>query len=102
MQSREKRHLATRTVHHPAAQNPSQPLSTPIYQSSAFEIEEAATAARMAGEVCPQAFYTRWGNPTLEVCEKVLAGLEQGERCLAFGSGMAAISSTLLAPIPLK
>jgi len=89
--------LATRTIHHPVAELPSQPLATPIYQSSTFRVEDAATVAGYAHEVCPQAFYTRWGNPTVEVWEKVVADLEGGEKGLAFASGMAAVSSTLLA-----
>jgi len=89
--------LATRTVHHPAAEVPSPPLTTPLYQTSTFRADEAATLADYAEQVQPQAFYSRWGNPTVEVLEKVVADLEGGERCLAFASGMAAVSTTLLA-----
>ena len=38
-------------------------------------------------------FYTRWKNPTVEVLEKKLAALEAAESCVAFASGMAAITS---------
>jgi len=88
--------FATRTVHHPAAEVPSAPLATPLYQTSTFRADEAATLAGYAEQIQPQAFYSRWGNPTVEVWEKVVADLEGGERCLAFSSGMAAISTTLL------
>lgn len=40
--------------------------------------------------------YTRTTNPTVEVAEKKLAALENGEDALCFSSGMAAISSAIL------
>jgi len=88
--------LATRTVHHPAAEAASTPVTTPLYQTSTFRTADAATIAQYAEQTQPQAYYTRWGNPTIEVYEKVVADLEGGQMCLAFASGMAAISTTLL------
>ena len=41
--------------------------------------------------------YTRYSNPTLEIAEKKLARLEKVEKALVFSSGMAAITSTILA-----
>ena len=41
--------------------------------------------------------YTRYTNPTLEIAEKKLAQLEKVEKALVFSSGMAAITSTILA-----
>jgi cystathionine beta-lyase/cystathionine gamma-synthase len=89
--------IATRTVHHPDTQAPSPPVAAPLYQSSTFRAAEASTVAGYAEQIQPQAFYTRWGNPTVEVWEKVMADLEGGERCLGFASGMGAVSATLLA-----
>lgn len=40
--------------------------------------------------------YTRWGNPTVHQLEKKMAALEDAEDGIAFGSGMAAISTLLL------
>lgn len=88
--------LATRTVHQPPLRAASPPVATPLYQTATFRADRAATVARYAAEVQPQAFYTRWGNPTVEVFEKTVADLEGGEGCLAFASGMAAVSTTLL------
>ncbi|HUT12746.1 MAG TPA: aminotransferase class I/II-fold pyridoxal phosphate-dependent enzyme [Thermoguttaceae bacterium] len=88
--------FATRAVHHPQANAPSTPVATPLYQTSTFEAADAATIARYAEQTQPPAYYTRWGNPTTEVWEKVIADLEGGEWGLAFASGMAAISTTLL------
>jgi methionine-gamma-lyase len=88
--------FATRTVHHPQAQCVSPPVAAPLYQTSTFRAADAATVARYAAQTQPQSYYTRWGNPTVEVWEKVMADLEGGERALAFASGMAAVSTTLL------
>ena len=41
-------------------------------------------------------FYTRWANPTVAQLEKKLAALENAESCIAFGSGMAAVTALLL------
>ena len=88
--------FGTRTVHHPQARSPSPPVATPLYQSSTFRAADAQTVAEYAQEVQPPTYYTRWGNPTIEVWERLMADLEGGERCLAFASGMAAVSTTLL------
>ncbi|NQU25737.1 MAG: aminotransferase class I/II-fold pyridoxal phosphate-dependent enzyme [Candidatus Nealsonbacteria bacterium] len=93
---RSGRAFATRTVHHPEAEVASPPVATPLYQTSTFRVADAATVAQYAAEVQPQAYYTRWGNPTIEILEKVIADLEGGPRGLAFASGMAAVSTTLL------
>lgn len=39
--------------------------------------------------------YTRWGNPTVQQLEIKLAALEEAETAIAFGSGMAAITTLL-------
>lgn len=41
--------------------------------------------------------YTRWSNPTVTVLEKRVAALEGAEAAVATASGMAAITTTLLA-----
>jgi len=40
-------------------------------------------------------FYTREGNPTVRQLEQKLAALEDAEACVAFSSGMAAISALM-------
>jgi len=40
-------------------------------------------------------FYTREGNPTVQQLEQKLAALEEAEACVAFSSGMAAISAVM-------
>ena len=67
--------------------NPAHGLNTPIYTSSAFGYLDTA-----------ENIYPRYYNtPNQEVVVKKLCALEQGEAGLLFGSGMAAISTTMLA-----
>lgn len=55
--------------------------------------------ADFAQATAPEAFYTRWGNPTLRDLEDAIADLEGGARGLATGSGMGAISSAILTAV---
>lgn len=56
----------------------------------------AKQAADFAIGVAPEAYYSRWGNPTVRELEEVLADLEGGAHALATGSGMGAIASAIL------
>jgi methionine-gamma-lyase len=71
-------------------------LDTPIYQSTTFVAADADEMAAVYGEEKFGYMYTRYGNPTLRALEQKVAALEQGEAALAFASGMAAISSSIL------
>ncbi|MBN2426174.1 MAG: aminotransferase class I/II-fold pyridoxal phosphate-dependent enzyme [Calditrichaceae bacterium] len=72
-------------------------LGIPIYQSSTFAFKSAKHGADIFSGVQQGYVYTRIGNPTQEAFEKEMAFLEAGEAALAFGSGMAAISTVVLA-----
>src|ERR1035438_8520503 len=70
------------------------PLSTPIYQTSTFEVtdnDEQVSATHT------DHFYTRYGHPTNTVAEKTIAALEGVDAALTFASGMGAITTTLMA-----
>ncbi len=43
--------------------------------------------------------YSRWDNPSVVEVEKEMAALEGTDRALGFGSGMAAITTALMANI---
>jgi cystathionine gamma-synthase len=63
-------------------------VNVPIFQTSTY-------AQDAVGE--PKVWdYARGGNPTRAAFEAALAALEGGERCFAFGSGMAAEATLLL------
>ncbi|MGO9884734.1 MAG: trans-sulfuration enzyme family protein [Solirubrobacteraceae bacterium] len=69
---------------------------TPVFQSTTFELDDAAyeDIARTGGtEIW---WYTRLGNPTVDAVAAKLAALEGAEAGLAFASGMAAITSTVM------
>ncbi|GEN44367.1 methionine gamma-lyase [Alkalibacillus haloalkaliphilus] len=72
-------------------------LSTPIYQTSTYTFANAEQGEkRFAGE--DNGFiYSRLGNPTVRHLEERIASLENAEAGLAFSSGMAAVSATLIA-----
>ncbi len=65
--------------------------SQAIFTTSSYVFGSAAeAAARFRGEL-PGNIYSRFTNPTVTAFQNRLALLEQGQRCLAFASGMAAI-----------
>ena len=70
------------------------PVSTPIYQTSTFEVTDMEEQVRATPT---DRFYTRYGNPTHTVAEKAIAELERADAALLFASGMSAISTALLA-----
>ena len=99
-------HVDTLSAHagHMPARDPYGSHVAPLYQTSTFVLESAeAGAAAFAGEAAGAGHvYSRLANPTVEALEDALAGLEGrgvegGAHALAFGSGMAAVSTVLLA-----
>lgn len=72
-------------------------VSTPIYQSSTFAFKNAAQGAARFAEEEEGYIYTRIGNPTTRAFEDNIAALEHGYRGLATASGMAALSTLLMA-----
>ncbi len=75
------------------------PVATPIARSSTFTFASTAEMKRWAEGKSKAYIYTRYGNPTLAVAEARLAQLEGGEAAIVTASGMAAISSALLAVV---
>jgi len=86
----------TRAVHGPRHRGPG-PLVTPIFANSTWRLSSAQDGAELAVATAPEAYYSRWGNPTVRELEDALADLEMGVRALATGSGMGAIASAILA-----
>lgn len=100
MKSKEKNSWAdmTRAIHAGESKHGvGGPVSTPIVRTSTFTFSNAAEMKRWAEGRSAAYIYTRYGNPTLTVAESKLAELERGEAALVTASGMAAISSALLA-----
>ena len=70
------------------------PVSTPIYQTSTFEVTDNDEQERVTAT---DRYYTRWGNPTNTVAEETVAALEGTEAARTFASGMGAITTTVMA-----
>ncbi|WP_198949203.1 methionine gamma-lyase [Lottiidibacillus patelloidae] len=94
---KKKKHLDTEIIH--AGYDSGKhfdSLTPPIYQTSTFTFANAEQGEkRFAGEDSGY-IYSRLGNPTVKVLEERMAAIEGGEAALAFGSGMAAVSATLI------
>lgn len=88
--------FAALTVTHDEA-NAYDAVVPPIVQTSLFTFPsyDDMIASYRGEKVRP--IYTRGLNPTVRAFEEMLAKLEGGEDALGFASGMAAISSTVLA-----
>jgi cystathionine beta-lyase/cystathionine gamma-synthase len=72
-------------------------VTPPIVQTSLFTFDSFADFEdRMAGR-SDQAMYTRVQNPTVAAFEAMMAAAEGGEAAVGFASGIAAVTSTLLA-----
>jgi cystathionine gamma-synthase len=92
------RGLSTRAVHagetRPKAANA---LATPIIQTATFTFANTQELADHFERRIERDEYGRYGNPTQRIAEAKLAALDGAEDCLLFGSGMAAITTTLFA-----
>ena len=82
----------TTAIHAGKHFNPTRAVTTPIFQTSVFQLLENREGAEFAASVEPPSFYTRWGNPNASEVESVLAELEEAERALVTASGMAAFA----------
>jgi cystathionine gamma-synthase len=72
-------------------------ITTPIVQTSTFAFKDTKEIEAYTKHGKARFEYGRYGNPTDQVAEHRLAALENAEDCVAFGSGMSAITTTILA-----
>ncbi|PIE77571.1 MAG: methionine gamma-lyase [Candidatus Delongbacteria bacterium] len=71
-------------------------VSLPIHQTSTFEFQSTEHGGKCFRGEADGYIYTRVSNPTHRALEQVIASMEGGDDCVAFGSGMAAISHLIL------
>ncbi len=101
-----KRGSSTDAVHLGRARhNAYHSLTVPVVQTATYTFEDTADLcafqeARMWGGAKDRTEYGRYGNPTVAACEAKLAALDHGEDAILFASGMAAVTSVLLAMLP--
>ncbi|OWP57435.1 MAG: cystathionine gamma-lyase [Thermoplasmatales archaeon B_DKE] len=72
-------------------------ISTPIFETSTFIFPNYDKDAYVDHTRNEPYIYSRWGNPTTQSLELKYSVLENSDQGLAFSSGMAAISTAILA-----
>ncbi len=89
--------LETQAIRAGHKRSPENEHSLPIFTTSSYVFDSAEQASlRFTGKQ-PGNIYSRFTNPTVSAFQERLAIMEQGERCLAFSSGMAAIMAVGMA-----
>ena len=90
--------FSTKLIHTPySKKDPHGALQMPVYLSSAFEFDDAeGIAETFQGKRAAHA-YSRSGNPSVEYFEQKIKFITGANAVLALASGMAAISSTIMA-----
>src|SRR6266446_226246 len=96
---RRTRGMQTRLIHSAQVANDTTAVSPPIFQTSTFVLRTPEEGAELAEQVGPAMYYTRYGSPNTKQVEVLLAELEGSEAALAVGSGMAAITTAILANV---
>jgi cystathionine gamma-synthase len=96
---------STRAVHGNWRTNPYHAIAEPVVQAATYSFKNTADLrefmeARLWGKENGRTDYGRYGNPTVSAVEKRLARLEEAEDAILFASGMAAITSVLIAMLP--
>ncbi len=72
-------------------------MAPALWASSVWESDGFDDAHRRATSMRADEFYGRYANPTVRSFEQAIAELEGAEDAMAFGSGMGAFASTVLA-----
>lgn len=80
-----------------AGRGDSRGLGTPVDPSTVWQQESLDEMRRRASGVRHGGVYGRYSNPTVAAFEDAVAQLEGAESALAFGSGMGAVASLVLA-----
>ncbi|MFT4801724.1 trans-sulfuration enzyme family protein [Patiriisocius sp. Uisw_047] len=89
---------ATKAVHAGQYNDPiTGALGTPIFQCSTFHLNESSYKAIEEGRGREKMIYSRYGNPSQWSVQEKVSSLEGAESSIVFSSGMAAISSAILA-----
>ena len=90
----EKLDESTRILH-PKVNLPMNAHTFPVFLTSTFYFDSTQQGADLFMGKSEGHIYSRLGNPTVELYEKIVKDLEGGVGTCAFGSGMGAISSSI-------
>jgi cystathionine beta-lyase/cystathionine gamma-synthase len=88
---------STKSVHAAEPLDRSGSVVTPIYQTATFGFASSDEIPEAVRGKSGKFVYTRWDNPTTARLEGKLASFENAEDAAFFSSGMAAISTSILA-----
>jgi len=72
-------------------------IPTPIAQTATYSFDSTADIVAMTEGRVDREEYGRYGNPTCRAVELRMAALEGTEDAVLFGSGMSAVTTTILA-----
>ena len=97
--SPEELSMATRAIHGRSLCAFQGPVAPPIVQTSTYRFADSGDAIRYAKGDRDVYVYTRYHNPTVHEAEERLALIMGAEKALMFSSGMAAITSAILAVV---
>ncbi|BDU35857.1 O-acetylhomoserine aminocarboxypropyltransferase/cysteine synthase family protein [Vibrio nigripulchritudo] len=87
----------TLSIHHGYQTDPTtKAVATPVYQTVAYEFDNAQHGADLFNLEVPGNIYTRIMNPTNDVLEQRMAALEGGIAGLVVSAGSAAINYAIL------
>jgi len=89
----------TLLVHGDAGVDADTSVAPVLYPSVTYRADSAAEFREMATEPRHDRFYARYGSPTHKRTEALIARLEGAESALLCASGMAAISTSVLAQV---
>ncbi|MFT5118223.1 MAG: cystathionine beta-lyase/cystathionine gamma-synthase [Kiritimatiellia bacterium] len=90
--------MSTKAVHSGTYNDPvTGAVGSPIFNSTTYLFQPESYAAFEQGMIRDYPIYGRYGTPNQWVVQEKIAALENAESSIVFSSGMAAISSTLLA-----
>jgi len=87
---------ATQLVHGGIARSPYGETSEALFLTSGFVYDSAEQAEDTFTGAVSHYQYSRFGNPTVDMLEKRLAGIEGAEACRATATGMAAVHGAML------
>ncbi len=91
-----RRGIQTKVIHGADAENPTDSVASPIFQSSTYRFDDPQAISDAMSTMASPNFYGRYGSPNTKQVELLVAKLEAGEAAIAVASGMSAVSLALL------
>jgi len=91
--------LETRLVHEGHLRTPYGETSEALFMTQGFVYESAENAERRFLNEEPGYSYSRYSNPTIDMFERRMAGLEGAETARATASGMAAVTAAMVGQV---